>query len=121
MRLNAIRPMLWTRQLQETVEFYTKNLGFICAELNLDWGWASLYRDDVEIMLALPNEHIPFERPAFTGSFYIDTQKVDELWEVLKDKVKICYPIENFDHGMREFAIYDNNGYIIQFGEEIQV
>lgn len=111
--------MLWTKELQETVEFYTKTLGFVCAELNMEWGWASLYRDDVEIMLALPNEHIPFDRPTFTGSFYIDTQKVDELWESLKDKAKICYPIENFDHGMREFAIYDNNGYIIQFGEEI--
>jgi hypothetical protein len=26
------------------------------------------------------------------------------------------YTIENFEYGMREFAIYDNNGYMLQFG-----
>jgi hypothetical protein len=29
------------------------------------------------------------------------------------------YPIENFAYQMREFAIRDVNGYIIQFGREI--
>ena len=119
MNFNALRPMLWTDQLEQTVEFYTKTLGFTCAEFNKDWGWASLYKDNVEIMLARPNEHMTFERPLFTGSFYIDTTKVDDLWNELKDKVKVCYPLENFEHGMREFAIYDNNGYVLQFGEEI--
>jgi len=28
----------------------------------------------------------------------------------------VVYPIESFDYGMREFAIRDNNGYILQFG-----
>jgi len=36
----------------------------------------------------------------------------------LKDKVRVCYPLENFEYGMREFAIYDNNGYLLQFGQE---
>jgi uncharacterized glyoxalase superfamily protein PhnB len=76
--------------------------------------------DQVEIMLAFPNKHMPFEKTGFTGSFYIDTEDVDELWNALKDVVKICYPIENFEYGMREFAIYDNNGYIPQFGHEIE-
>ena len=44
---------------------------------------------------------------------------VDLFWERIKDNVKICYPIENFEYGMREFGIYDNNGYLLQFGEEI--
>ena len=26
--------------------------------------------------------------------------------------------IETFEWGMREFAIYDNNGYVLQFGQE---
>jgi len=36
-----------------------------------------------------------------------------------KTKQTIVYPIENFYYGMREFAIRDNNGYILQFGQEI--
>ena len=119
MKFNSLRPILWTNQLIETIDFYTKILGFAVAEQNETWGWASLYKDGVEIMLAKPNEHIPFDKPVFTGSFYINTDKVDELWEELKDKVEICYDIEEFEWQMREFAIYDNNGYLIQFGQDI--
>jgi uncharacterized glyoxalase superfamily protein PhnB len=43
----------------------------------------------------------------------------DEVWNQLKDKAKVSYPIEDFDYGMREFAIYDNNGYLLQFGHSI--
>ncbi len=118
MKLKELRPILWTDQLEETIDFYQNILGFTCGEKNEDWGWASMYRDDVEIMLAKPNEHTPFEKPFFTGSFYIRTDQVDAWWELLKDKARICYDIENFDWQMREFAIYDNNGYIIQFGQE---
>lgn len=37
----------------------------------------------------------------------------------LKDKAKVCYDIEDFCYGMREFAIYDNNDNLQQFGQEI--
>jgi uncharacterized glyoxalase superfamily protein PhnB len=76
------------------------------------------YKDEVKIMLAKPNEHTPFDKPIFTGSFYFNTDNVDKLWEDLKDKAKVCYEIENFDWQMREFAIYDNNGYLLQFGQD---
>jgi hypothetical protein len=29
----------------------------------------------------------------------------------------VVYPIEDFSYGMREFAIRDNSGYILQFGK----
>ena len=58
-------------------------------------------------------------KPIFTGSFYLNTDNVDKLREELKDKTRGCYEIENFDWEMREFAIYDNNGYLQQFGQEI--
>jgi catechol 2,3-dioxygenase-like lactoylglutathione lyase family enzyme len=119
MKFTELRPMLWTADLYGTVDFYTNILGFVCVTLNENLGWASLVCDNVGIMLALPNEHTAFEKPVFTGSLYINTDNVDEIWERLKDKVKLCYPIEDFEYRMREFAIYDNNGYIIQFGQII--
>lgn len=119
MKFKALRPMLWTAQLSDTLAFYKNVLGFTVDEQNDEWGWASLSKDDVELMLAKPNEHTPFTKPMFTGSFYITTNDVDGLWEKLKDQAEVVYGIENFDWGMREFAIYDNNGYIIQFGQEI--
>lgn len=119
-KFTALKPMLYTKQLTETVSFYTDVLGFECVAFEEGWGWASLQKDSVEIMLSYPNEHIPFEHPLFTGSFYIATDVVDELWNEWKDKCKVCYELESFDYGMREFAIYDNNGYLLQFGQELE-
>ena len=119
MAFEKLTPMLYSQALGQTVEFYTSNLGFECEGLDKDAGWALVRRDQVEIMFALPNDHLPFEKTNFTGSFYIRTNNVDKLWKELKDQVRICYPIESFEYGMREFAVYDNNGYMIQFGQEI--
>ncbi|MGX7667383.1 bleomycin resistance protein [Flavobacterium pedocola] len=118
-KFQPIRPMLWTNELKETIAFYVNVLGFTCGEYNEEWGWASLHKDEAELMLARPNEHTPFEKPMFTGSFYINVDQVDELWERLNEKVNVCYEIETFEWGMREFAIYDNNGYLLQFGQDV--
>ena len=38
---------------------------------------------------------------------------------MVKDHAQVCYPIEDFHYGMREFAIFDNNGYLLQFGQPV--
>jgi len=119
MKLDKLTPMLYTTDLNGTVDFYVQTLGFKCNSLETEWGWASVAIDTIEIMFSLPNDLIPFDKSTFTGSFYFKTKQVDELWENLKDKATIAYPLENFDYGMREFAIHDNNGYLLQFGQEI--
>jgi uncharacterized glyoxalase superfamily protein PhnB len=109
--------MLYTNDSQATKAFYCDILGFrIGAEMG---GWMSLEKDDVTIMFSAPNAHIPFSGAQFTGSLYFRTDAVDEIWESVKEKTKVCYEIENFDYGTREFAIFDNNGYLLQFGQEI--
>ncbi len=118
MTLQALAPMLQTWDLKATIAFYTDLLGFTCERVSEE-GWASLRRDNVNIMLAGPNPHDGSTSPAFTGSLYIKTDGVDDLWHRLKDKARLCYPIEEFEYGMREFAIYDNNGYVLQFGQPV--
>lgn len=71
------------------------------------------------MMFAAPNEHTPFDHCSFTGSLYFNTINANDLWQQLRDKTKVCYSIEDFEYGMREFAIFDNNGYLLQFGENI--
>jgi uncharacterized glyoxalase superfamily protein PhnB len=78
-----------------------------------------LHKDEVELALSLPNAQEPFDRIQFTGSFYFHPDNVEELWQHLKGKATIVYPLEDFDYGMGEFAIRDNNGHIRQFGQEI--
>ena len=120
MAFKSLRPIIWTKDLQKTTKFY-KKLGFKIADQNEDWIWACLQKDDVEIMLAYPNEGADFERANFTGSFYFVVDNVDELWNQVKDDCEVVYEIETFEWDMREFAIYDNNGYTLQFGQEIKV
>lgn len=119
MKLNHLTPMLYTADLQGTVDFYVEILGFTCIAFEAEWGWGRVRLDGVELMFSQPNEHIPFEKPGLTGSLYIHTDDVDAIWNRLKDKTTVCYPIEDFDYGMREFAIYDHNGYLLQFGHDL--
>lgn len=119
MNLTRLTPCLYTNQFAATIEFYTQTLGFTCLTEEATF-WACLQKDEVQLFVSLPNEHIGFEKAVFTGSFYFNTSNVDEIWEQLKDQAKVCYPLEDFDYGMREFAIYDNNGYLLQFGQDLQ-
>jgi uncharacterized glyoxalase superfamily protein PhnB len=119
MKLTFMRPMLWVPDVREACDWYVTELGFTEGEFNEEWQWASLYRDEVSIMIAKPNEHTPYKGPEFTGSFYFNTTDVEAWWELLKDKPYLLYPIETFDWEMREFAIKDLNGFILQFGQAI--
>jgi len=121
MQFHELTPMLWVPDIKQTVTFYTEVLGFTCDNSSDAWQWASISRNSVVFMLAAPNEHIPYTGPVFTGSFYIRVDDVETLWDELKDKTEIVYPIDSFEYGMREFAIRDNNGFMLQFGQEIAV
>ncbi|MCC6288914.1 MAG: VOC family protein [Chitinophagaceae bacterium] len=128
MRLKKLTPILWTKDLQETISFYTNSLGFTCRH-QVD-RFAVLAKDDIEIMTVIPidepddckdqeNKEEFFPKPNFTGSLYIDTENVDELWEQVKDNVKVKYGIGNQEWNVRDFSILDNNGYEVVFGQDI--
>lgn len=117
MKFKSLQPVLWTQNLDETIGFYLHILGFSVVERNDYWQWASLKKDETEIIISSPNQHEKISGIGFSGSFYFRVDDVDLLWEDLKTKANICYEIETFEWGMREFAVYDNNGYILQFGQ----
>jgi uncharacterized glyoxalase superfamily protein PhnB len=119
MKLEALTPMLRTWQLRASVAFYVEVLGFTCEAFDEELHWASLRRDNAALMLSGPNAHEGDAAPAFTGSLHLTTDDVDGLWQHVKDRARVCYPIEDFAYGMREFAVYDNNGYLLQFGQPL--
>ena len=122
MKATSLFPMLVTENLTQTIEFYTGVLGFECRGKYPEENpcWASLCNGEVQIAFNLPNQHLEFEKPLMTGSIYINVENIDEIWENLKEKVEIIYPIENFDYGMREFGIRDCNGYVLNLGQNIE-
>jgi uncharacterized glyoxalase superfamily protein PhnB len=119
MKLRALTPMLRTWNLPGSIQFYVETLGFTCDNYQPDWGWASLSNNGVKLMLSVPNAHEGDKQPTFTGSLYFYSDDVDSLWQAIRDKARVSYALETFDYGMREFAIYDNNGYLLQFGQEV--
>jgi uncharacterized glyoxalase superfamily protein PhnB len=118
MKILDVKPMLTVTAMEPAIAFYRDVLGFVC--LVATESWACLANNGVEVMLALPNAHLLFEKPLLTGSLYFTTDDVDGWWARLRDRCKVEYPLENFDYGMREFAIRDNSGYLLQFGQEIE-
>ena len=127
-KLDLLSPILWTKDLEATIAFYETVVGF--KKKTQFPNFVSLTRDHVEIMFVLPveepedckdpnNKEEFFPKPILTGSIYIFTEKVDELWEFVKDKAKIKSSIADREYLMRDFSILDNNGYELVFGENI--
>lgn len=109
--------MLTVPEIAPAIPFYRDVLGFKCAGQMETW--ACVEKNGVEVMFFRPNDHLPFEKPQFTGSLYFRCDEVDTLWERVRSKVEVVYPIETFAYGMRKFAIRDNNGYLLQFGQPL--
>lgn len=123
-----INPILWTKDLNETIMFYENVLGFK-GKSNFP-NFVTLTRENIEIMFVVPQDEPEeckdpadkeefFPRPVLTGSIFIVTDQVDELWESVKDKATIKDSIENRKYLMRDFSILDNNGYELVFGQDI--
>jgi catechol 2,3-dioxygenase-like lactoylglutathione lyase family enzyme len=125
-KLQRISPILWTKDLKATTLFYETVLGFKTQSNFLNF--ASLTRENVEIMFVLPQDEPEeckdpndkeefFPKPLLTGSIYIVTTEVDQLWDQVKDKATIKTALEDREYLMRDFSILDNNGYELVFGQ----
>ncbi len=117
MAVQGVQIAFATEDVARSVKFYVDQLGFTCT-LQLE-GFARVQLGAAEIMLALPNAHRPWQGPHFTGSIYLDVDNVDELWESLKTRARIVYPIETMEYGLREFGVLDDNGYQLSFAQQV--
>ena len=117
-----MNPRLTTEDIQGTIAYYTELLDFECDSHDEERGWVSVSREGINITFSVPDSQDSHsqgsqENSHFTGSVYIYADDVDSIWERIKGRVKICYPLESFSYGKREFGIYDNNGYLLKFGQ----
>ena len=47
---------------------------------------------------------------------YVETDRVEALYDALKDRVEVVEPVHDTFYGMREFIIRDVNRFWITFG-----
>ncbi len=80
MKLNSPTPILYTKDIRSTIDFYTIHFGFVCRNYDEGFGWASLSNNDVELMLSKPNAPI-YRLINLFLPFYFRINAVDELWD----------------------------------------
>ena len=112
--LKHLAPILRTNDLEQTISFYETILGF--KKKTQFPNFVSLRGDHVELMFIQSAD--TSEELKITGNIYIFTEKVDELWEFVKDKAKVISSLADREYLMRDFSILDNNGYELVFGED---
>lgn len=126
--MQKISPILWTKDIEATIAFYTTILGFSGRSNFPDF--VSLSKGNVEIMFIVPqdepgeckdpnNKDDFFPKTILTGSIFILMEQVDEFWSKVKDKATIKTAVADREYLMRDFSILDNNGYEIVFGQDI--
>ena len=122
--MDDLIPMLETDDLDQTIQWYGDTLGFTVRGTFPETGdltWVSLKKDKVVIMFTTRFESSEKLNCSLTGSLYFYPKDVQSLWKRLQSKnLKIEWPLEDFHYGMREFAILDNNGYRLVFGQTIE-
>jgi catechol 2,3-dioxygenase-like lactoylglutathione lyase family enzyme len=115
-KLEKLTPMLQTSDMQKTIEFYTRTLGFTLVNTMpaQEPAWCILERDGAQIMFMM-NEHVG--PPQMTGTLYFQTTDVLDLHRRLAGQVEVLWGPEIYEYGMHEFAIKDCNGYTLSFGQ----
>lgn len=124
--MKSLSPNLMVNNVNETVDFYVNVLGFSKIVTVPDSGkldWAMVQNGSVTFMFQ-EIENIKSEYPQLKNfeqggglTFYINIINVQELFDNIKGKVKIAKEMHKTFYGATDFAIEDNNGYILTFSQ----
>ena len=119
----TITTNIMVRNVKETIKFYEEKLGFkkivTVPEDGDILNFAIIARDNISIMFQEQNNLIE-EYPSLkvdnikqTFTLFITVKDVNNVYNELKDKVKIAKELHKTFYGKDEFAIFDNNGNIL--------
>ena len=122
--MGYISPTLAVRNMNETIEFYTKSLGFKMGMAFPDASnpeYADLSKDGM-VLMVIPAQNIGIggEEKLGTGvNLYMQIDgDIDEYYEELKKRgVNIAVDIKDEPYGIRDFTVMDVNGYQLTFNQ----
>lgn len=117
-KINSILPVLRVADLDRSVRFYGDILGFAVAwRAANDGGGENCMLSAGGVSLLLSTGPHLGDAPAFTGTLYFDGGGVEQLYETIKDRVTLVWPLEVMEHGSREFGFRDPDGYLLAASE----
>ena len=124
--LSGITANLMVASVDDTVAFYRDVLGFepvLTVPPASPFVWAKVQRDGAALMFQerknLIGEYpvLADRAPAGALTLFVQTSGLDGLFSSIEGKAKVVKaPMTTF-YGMKEFAIEDNNGFILTFAE----
>ena len=123
--LTALVPMMLANDIRETMDFYCDRLGFSVTgtwPASGEQAWFQLTSGDVKLMFFgfAPHDHDEDREHDHPVKLPVRVpDNIDEAWEALKDKTEVVWPIQDMEHGMREFALKDCNGYTLVYGKSV--
>ncbi|NDV68735.1 VOC family protein [Dysgonomonas sp. 25] len=127
MKYQSLSPNIGVKSVDETVRFYTEVLGFQLVMSVPETGtlqWAMVVSGDVSIMfqemknLLEEYPHLQGRSITATQTFYVKMKGMQELYRKVKDTAYLAKEMHKTFYGADEFAMYDNNGYILTITED---
>ncbi|MHC1683054.1 MAG: VOC family protein [Clostridiaceae bacterium] len=125
--MNKLSPNLMVEDVKNSVELY-KKLGFKISMAVPDENnpiWAAITNNEVEIMLQQRNsleeeyEYLSGKNTGGTFTLFIETSNIDELYNICKtNEIRIIKDMHKTFYGTQEFAILDNDNYILVFSQK---
>ena len=119
----TITTNIMVKNVKETIKFYEEKLGFqkilSVPEEGEILNFAILNKDKISIMIQeqknLIEEYSTLKTDEIVPTFtlFITVDNVSEVYNQLKDRVKIAKELHKTFYGKDEFAIFDNNGNIL--------
>lgn len=131
MKFNKVTPNLIVADMEKSLAFYRDVLGFSVSQSVPDKApfiFAWMNRGGADIFL---NQHMPpqpGQPDLFAGkqiggtlSMYMAMEGVEELAKTVESHgVKIAIPLHTEFYGMKEFAVFDPDGYLLIFAEQVK-
>ena len=128
MEYQSLSPNIGVKDVNETVRFYTETLGFnlimSVPSPNGNPQWAMVANGGATIMFQ-EMQNLMEEYPQLSGrplvsaiTFYVKMKDMHKLYEKLQGTECIVKEMHQTFYGADEFAIIDNNGYILTITED---
>jgi uncharacterized glyoxalase superfamily protein PhnB len=118
-----IAPTFLVPDVGATAEWYHTVLGFqpYLSPKSPPHVYASLCRDDIEIMLLRQEGYRKPELTRAGGVWdaYVRVHGLREFYDVVRAKIAVSSELTKRPYGDSEFEVRDPNGYVLVFGEII--